>query len=313
MQQAPLISVLMPVYNSARYLPQAVESVLAQTFGDFEFIVINDGSTDDSEAILRKYAASDSRIRLISRPNTGYVVALNEALQLASGEFIARMDGDDVCLPRRFERQVDFLREHSEVVLVGGRVEIIDEGGRLVLRSDVPLDNDSLQKALLEGKNLIGHPTVMVRRQVMNDLGGYNVDAMPAEDLDMWLRVSEVGKVANVPEFILQYRQHAKSVSATKHTLQVRQTELACERAWQRRGITGQVSDEVKCRPGTDRRSRFEYQVRLGWWAFNAAQRSTAMLYAWRAICLQPWREPGWKLLLVASVKPMPRVEPVLQ
>ena len=305
----PLISVLMPVYNAERYLAQAVESVLAQTLGDFEFIIINDGSTDRSEEILRGFAARDSRIRLISRPNTGYVVALNEGLGQACGEFIARMDADDVCLPRRFERQIAFLRQHPKVALVGGRVEIIDEAGRLIIRPRVPLDNDALQRALLEGKNLIGHPTVMVRRQTMLDCGGYNVDACPAEDLDMWLRVGEVGEVANVPELILKYRQHARSVSATQHDVQVRNTRLACERAWQRRGVQGALSPDVNSRPGQDRESQFDFQVRWGWWAFNSGQRLTSAVYAWRAIRLQPWREPGWKLLACAVLKKAPAAE----
>ena len=153
----------------------------------------------------------------------------------------------------------------------------------------------------------------MVRRQTMIDCGGYNVDACPAEDLDMWLRVGEVGKVANVPEFILQYRQHNKSVSSTKHDIQVRNSKAACERAWKRRGIEGKVSADIHSRPSEDRSSRFDYQIRYGWWAFNSAQRSTAMLYAWRAIVLQPWRQQGWKLLACAAVKPMPHVEPVMQ
>ena len=151
MPNPPLISVIMPVFNAARYLSKAVDSVLAQTLGDFEFIIIDDGSTDASETILRKYAEQDSRIRLTRRPNTGYVVALNEGLAQACGEFIARMDADDVCLPKRFERQAQFLREHPDVVLVGGRVEIIDEGGRLIIRPEVPLDDAALQQALLEG------------------------------------------------------------------------------------------------------------------------------------------------------------------
>ena len=296
----------MPVFNAGRYLAQAVRSVQLQTLSDFEFIIINDGSTDRSETILREFASEDSRIRLTSRPNTGYVVALNEGLALARGEFIARMDADDICLPHRFERQVRFLQAHPNVMVVGGRVEIIDEAGRLIIRPDVPLDNESLQQTLLQGKNLIGHPTVMVRRQTMLDLGGYDVDACPAEDLDMWLRVGEVGEVANVPDLILQYRQHAKSVSATKHETQVQKTKSACERAWKRRGIDGTLSPDVTARPGSDRESQFDFQVRWGWWAFNSGQRLTAAVYAWRAIRLTPWREPGWKLLACALLKSLP-------
>ena len=312
MLPSPLISVLMPVYNAERYLAQAVASVLAQTLGDFEFIIINDGSTDRSEQILKDLAAKDSRIKLISRPNTGYVVALNEGLALARGEFIARMDADDVCFPKRFERQVKFLREHAAVVVVGGRTEIIDEAGRIIIRPHVPLDNQTLQQALLEGRTMIGHPTVMARRQTMLDCGGYDVNACPAEDLDMWLRIGEVGELANVPELILQYRQHAKSVSSKHHELQVRNSRSACERAWKRRGIDGKLSTDLTSRPSEDRDSQFDFSIRWGWWAFNSGQRSTAAVYAWRGIKLRPWREQGWKLLACALVKKMPAAEAVL-
>src|SRR5213082_3006291 len=129
---SPVVSVLMPVYNAQRYLPAAVESILGQTFRDFEFIIIDDGSTDRSGEILRKFAAEDPRIKLISRPNTGYVVALNEALSCASGEFVARMDADDISLPTRFERQVAYLREHTDCVLVGTNVITMDSDGAMI-------------------------------------------------------------------------------------------------------------------------------------------------------------------------------------
>src|SRR3954468_5693657 len=119
---APTVSVLLAVYNARRYLRQAIDSILAQTFTDFEFIIIDDGSTDDTLAILREYEKRDGRIRLISRPNKGLTTTLNEGLALARGEFLARMDGDDVALPTRFEKQVTYLRDHPECVLVGSRV-----------------------------------------------------------------------------------------------------------------------------------------------------------------------------------------------
>ena len=126
---SPSVSICMPVYNTKRYVAEAVESILAQTFGDFEFIIIDDGSTDGSRAILERYAKQDDRIRLISRPNTGIVGARNEALGLARGELIAVMDSDDVALPERFEVQVAYLREHPECVVVGSRALIIDPDG----------------------------------------------------------------------------------------------------------------------------------------------------------------------------------------
>ena len=125
----PLISVCMAVYNAERYVAEAVESILNQTFGDFEFLILDDGSTDGSLDILRRYAERDPRIRLTSRPNQGLVASLNELVDQARGEFIARMDADDVSLPERFQREVDYLRDHPECVLVGSRVRLIDPDG----------------------------------------------------------------------------------------------------------------------------------------------------------------------------------------
>src|SRR3954452_3787995 len=126
---SPKVSVAMPVYNSERYLAKAVESILAQTFTDFEFLIVDDGSTDASRAILENYAARDQRIKLVSRPNTGYLIALNEMLERSLGYYVARMDADDVALPQRFERQVKYLDDHPECVLLGSRVTIIDPDG----------------------------------------------------------------------------------------------------------------------------------------------------------------------------------------
>ena len=122
----------MPVYNAKRYLEEAIESILGQTFRDFEFLIIDDGSTDRSLAILKRYAAQDARIRLSSRTNAGYVVRLNEMLHQARGDLVARMDADDVALPERFAQQVEFLRSHPEVDVVGGAQERIDSNGYLL-------------------------------------------------------------------------------------------------------------------------------------------------------------------------------------
>ena len=116
---SPQISVLMPVYNAERFVAEAVQSILSQTFGDFEFIIIDDGSSDGSLEILRRFERADSRIRLSSRPNTGYTVALNEMLAMASGQFVARMDADDVAMPQRLQKQVDYLCAHPNCVVVG--------------------------------------------------------------------------------------------------------------------------------------------------------------------------------------------------
>jgi glycosyltransferase involved in cell wall biosynthesis len=306
MADAPLISVLMPVYNAQRYIAKAVESILTQTFGDFEFIIIDDGSTDSSPGILRKYAARDPRIKLISRPNTGYVRALNEALALARGEFVARMDADDVAMSDRFERQASFLRGNPDVVLLGGAQELIDASGCLLLCPSVLVTNDQLQAAFLEGKTEICHPTAMIRRKAMVDAGGYDESLRPAEDLDLWLRLAEIGKVANLPDFIIQYRIHDKSESSANIDLQIRKAYEATERAWKRRGVVGLQFDLTRrTRPTNDRKSKFEFMLQYGWWAFNSGERYGAMQYGMKAIGQMPLRPGGWRLLMCSIVKPM--------
>ena len=126
MADAPTVSVVMTVFNTQAYVGEAVESVLAQTFSDFELIIIDDGSTDRSTAMLNEYAKRDQRIRLTSRANTGIVAAANEGIGLARGRYLARMDSDDVCLPHRFETQVRYLNAHSDCVLLGSRVTVVD-------------------------------------------------------------------------------------------------------------------------------------------------------------------------------------------
>lgn len=303
---APIISVLMPVYNAKRYLIAALESILNQTFQDFEFLIVDDGSTDGSLAILKQYAAVDHRIHLVSRPNTGHVVALNEMLAKATGKYIARMDADDIALPERFAKQVAFLEQRPEVVCVGGGYQIIDECDRLLLyHLNMPEQDEENQRFSLMGHTTICHPCAMFRRDVLQQVGYYNPDLIPAEDLDLWLRLGEVGKLANLNEPILKYRFHSHSISGQQQDLQRQKAREACERAWQRRGIEGTFTASQYWRPTEELTSRHQFMLQYGWWAFNSRQRWTAMIYAMRAIKAVPLSVAGWKLLVCAIVKPL--------
>jgi glycosyltransferase involved in cell wall biosynthesis len=176
----------MAVYNAERYLDEAVQSILNQSFGDFEFIIINDGSTDGSLKILQGYESRDARLRLISRPNTGFCIALNESVSLARGEFIARMDSDDCSLPDRFEHQIAFLRSYPQVVAVGGEVTWMDKDGDFIRNFCVGYSHEELDSAQMRGVSaVITHPAAMLRRQTVLDLGGYRTDLEPAEDFDL--------------------------------------------------------------------------------------------------------------------------------
>ena len=293
----------MAVYNAEGFLDAAVRSILGQLFGDFEFIIIDDGSTDRSNEMLQDFARKDNRIRLISRPNKGLTPSLNEGLKLARGEFIARMDADDVAMPDRLKIQVEFMRAHPQVSLLGGAYELIDGAGRMLTTLRPPTDNATLQEHALSGRTPICHPLAMMRRDALEKVGGYDEQFAVAQDLDLWLKLGEVGEFACVPDVLLRYRQHEDSVSEKKQALQVQNMRLACKRAYARRGIQREFLGESGWRPTSSRRSKHEYALRYGWWAFNSAQRKTAMIYGLKAIAATPWNAAGWKLLTCAIAK----------
>jgi glycosyltransferase involved in cell wall biosynthesis len=300
----------MPVYNADRYVAQAVESILAQTLTDFEFLIADDGSTDNSLEILRVYAAKDPRIRFSSNPNQGVSRTRNQLLQQARGEFIAVMDADDIALPRRFALQIEFLRSHPEVVCVGGSHDLIDEEGRLLTFLALPQADDEIQKAALAGHGSICHPSAMIRRWALEKTDGYDEAYRSAHDLDIWLKLGEIGRLANLKESVLQYRIHTNSVSNRNRISQRLEAQQACLQAWKRRGIQGHFEASEPWRPGHDRASRHYFMLQYGWWAFNSHQRETAIIYGWRAIKALPFNKEGWKLLICAALKPLPVVQP---
>ncbi len=306
MSSQPAISVLMPVYNAERYVAQAVESILSQTFADFELLITDDGSSDRSLKILQRYAAQDSRIKLTSQPNRGLVKTLNQMLLEARGELIARMDADDISMPDRFARQVEFLRLHPDVVCVGGAYDLIDEVGWVLSHLLLGEDDDEIQRFALAGMTPINHPSAMFRRDTILQVGGYDEAFWPAEDLDLWLKLGEVGKLANLPDTVLQYRQHHQSVSERKQQEQNYQKRRACEAAWKRRGIEGTFTATAPWRP-VDPVSRHQFMLQYGWNFFNTGQRRAAIAYGIRSIQALPLSSDGWRLLVCALIKPLPQ------
>lgn len=208
-KKAPLVTVLMPVYNGERHLAAALDSILAQTFVDFELLVIDDGSTDDSAAIVQHYA--DSRIRLErSKCNLGVVAALNRGLGLARGEFIARMDCDDISLPTRLTRQVEFLSHHPEVIACGTWMRTFGVSEEQIWKA--PIDHEDI-KARLLFESCLFHPTVMLRTEVLRQHQiQYDESFRHAEDFDLWTRLVKLGRLANLDEILLQYRLHSDNV-----------------------------------------------------------------------------------------------------
>jgi glycosyltransferase involved in cell wall biosynthesis len=294
----PLISVCMPVYNTERYIAEAVESILAQTYRDFEFIIVDDGSSDRSLAILKRYAAQDARIRLSSRPNAGYVVRLNEMLGEARGELIARMDSDDIAMPERFARQLDFLNAHPEVVVVGCRTLAIDNDGDPLAEFCTIQDHEELDRMHLEGRHggLISHPGAMIRSDAIRTVGGYRAQYWPSEDMDLWLRLAEIGRLANLPDMLLKYRQHLESTSFAKYDAQRKQTQAVAIDAHRRRGLPLPADWEPSM--NNDRTADLQEHLRKwAWWALGAGNLRTARKYALRSLRSNPLSLQNWKLV----------------
>jgi len=209
----------MPVYNTVRYVSDSVDSILGQVDVDFEFVIVDDGSTDGSVDILRRRAEADPRVRLTCKPvNGGYTNALRDALAVARGAFVARMDSDDVSLPRRLAAQVAHLRAHPECVMVATRAVCIDPAGREGEPFlDGPTAHADLDAWHMSGRGTrVVHPSVMVRRSALDRVGGYRPEYEPAEDFDLWLRLAEVGELAVLPDRLVRYRVHPQSVSSTR-------------------------------------------------------------------------------------------------
>ena len=209
---SPSVSVLMSVYNGQAFLAEAIESILNQTFGDFEFLIIDDGSTDATAKILSTYASRDERLRVLRHENKGRAASLNIGINLATGDYIVRMDADDVAMPYRLEEQVDFMQRHPEVGLLGGAVDLINTTGQAI-KTARPPQEDSEIKSLMLRYNPMFHSAVVMRKEVALASGGYRKALLDADDYDLWLRMSERSRLANLCKPILKYRIHSDQVS----------------------------------------------------------------------------------------------------
>jgi glycosyltransferase involved in cell wall biosynthesis len=225
--QHPKLSVIMPVYNAAPFLREAIDSILTQTFTDFEFLIFNDGSTDNSGEIIRSY--SDDRINFFdSEINKGLAYWLNEGLKKSQGKYIARMDADDIAHPERFARQLDFLDHNNEYVLCGTCYESLP--GLQYTR--LPVTDEEIKVKLLS-INPFCHPSVVFRAKTVRDHNiSYTAAYMPTEDRDMWVKMSQLGKVWNVELPLLKYRVHGANVSLKRRTKEQNENEETIKRRY---------------------------------------------------------------------------------
>ena len=223
--ETPRVSVVMAVCNGERFVREAIESLRTQTLEDFELIVVDDGSTDATPRIVEDLGARDDRIRLHSQSNTGYPDALNVGWRLARGEYVAILDADDLAEPGRLERQLVYLDQHPDVGVVGGALLLVTADGRPFYVASYPTD----AAGVLEGLQThcpVGHTAVLMRRSILEEVGGYRSTIPLAEDYDLWLRVSERYPIVNLPDIVGRYRMHGDNESHASATGRRRWSEL---------------------------------------------------------------------------------------
>lgn len=229
----PRVSVLMSVYNGEKHLHQAVDSILNQTFKDFEFLIINDGSTDKTAQILQ--SNYDPRIKIINNDkNIGLTKSLNKGLKIARGKYIARMDADDISMPERLEKEVRLLERRKNVGLVGTYCLVINENGKVFYEFKSSANEKILKKNLL-AENQFTHGSAMFRRRCLEKAGDYREEFVVAQDYDLWLRIAEFSDLAIIPEFLYQWRLDIQSISANKLAQQNKFVSLALELAKERK------------------------------------------------------------------------------
>jgi Glycosyl transferase family 2 len=280
-----LVSVLLPVWNGERFLATAIDSLTAQTYHAFELLIIDDGSTDGSAAIVQSRAARDPRILLLQRPHAGIADALNAGIAAARGVYLARMDADDAAAPTRLARQVAYLDAHPACVAVGSAIEVIDAEGVSLGVVRFPAGNAAILGTLIGGGTGLAHPAVLMRRTPVVDAGGYRDQFFPSEDLDLWLRLRHYGEFENLGEPLLRYRRHQAAVGVRERGRQ--------------RAMAGAVTAEARAALGLRRWRRWHlpfargteasYHLECSRIALGGGEKAVAVRHARLAIASAPW------------------------
>jgi len=206
----PKVTVLMSVYNGEKYLNEAIDSILGQNFKDFEFLIVNDGSTDMTAEILKSY--NDPRIRIINnKKNIGLTKSLNKELKLARGEYIARQDADDISMPERLEKEVKFLETHQDYAVVGTFAKIINKNSEVLFSLERPTEDLQI-KQFFKKDNCIVHGSSMIRKACLSDIGFYNELMIRSQDYELWLRLSKKYRFANIAKYLYMWRKHDENI-----------------------------------------------------------------------------------------------------
>lgn len=319
MATPPRLTVIMPVRNGEKYLRAAIDSVLIQTFSDFEFLILDDGSTDGSAGIVESY--TDPRIRLIrNATRSGIAATLNRGLDLSRGEYIARMDCDDISLPDRFAEQLAFLERRPEIGICGCSIRYIGKGRKRVSR--FPSDPEVVRCVLLFAASL-AHPTAVMRKALLEKAGlRYDPGFLRAQDYDLWARASRHFPISNVPRVLLLYRRHDEQVGSLHEQEQQRFADIVRRVQLEEIGIFPS-DEELLLHAGPSLRSKEYVQRSREWLCRIQAANDKAGIYPepalsrvlgerWFSICKSSTRLGGWTWEMFRKA-PFSRMVPVWQ
>jgi len=296
--QVPRVSVLLPVWNGEAFLEEAIESMLSQTLSSFELIVIDDGSTDRSAAIAEEFARGDDRVRVLRRPHEGFSVTLNAGIAAVRGEYVARMDADDISVPDRLQKQVAYLDAHAACVAVGSWIDVIDDSGRRIGLRTFVTTHDEISAALLSGVSPMAHPTIVLHTDALRAAGGYDARRYPSEDLDLWVRLGEKGELANLAEALLQHRRHKAAIGVRDREAMKAMALVICNEARARCGLRPRRGTPIL--GGTNADARYHFECART--ALIAGSHLTAVRHAAATIAAEPDRLYGYATLFACAV-----------
>lgn len=289
----------MPVFNAEKYLALAIESILKQSFQDFELIIIDDGSTDNSRKIIEQYTQSDARIAFIQQKNSGISVTRNKLVSLANAEIIAWMDADDISHPSRLRDQYDFLQQNKEFVAIGTSTIMIDKDGDEIFEWKMPLEHEQIDNLHLAGKGgAIIFPSSMMKKEAVLNAGGFDEKLTGAEDLCLFLRLAEMGKLANLEQYLFFYRQHIDSICHSNRSDISSDRLSVLTECGIRRGIKLSITEAMTNSPNN--LSPYEIYIKWGWWALKGKNIQTSRKYAFKAFKHSPISKESLKLLYCA-------------
>lgn len=205
MYKKPLVSVVMPAYNAEHYIARAIESILNQTFKNFELLIIDDASTDKTKEIIKRFRKKDHRIVLVeNKQNLQISKTLNLGIGLAKADVVARMDADDLSLPDRLKLQYEYLEKHPKIAIVGANIIVVDEKGNQLSTREYPESSKDLKKVMFR-YSPFAHPVVMFRKKAFEKFGGYDSKMVPCEDIDLWFKLGSKYEFGTVPEYVMKY------------------------------------------------------------------------------------------------------------